>query len=322
MDMEKMLTVPRLAESSWKFKDSFPKEKKSFAFRLYHLLNDITVSNVICWLPEGDGFFIPDIPRFTSELAPVYFKHNKLASFQRQLNLYGFRRYHDAGVPSSYFHVNFRRGREDLLDQVQRFSLPDPYRIPRARKSEFLSSFPTQVPFVPQLSLFNSNKSCKRTYDDMSEISSEHSIRSPTGVASLSPASSFDEFEKLDTFAKMEVVEPNQPLFYYRQSVNGTVRFVPCSPPVKPELVRELKRIRGMKCHGRKRFSPSSEVISRSSTPLFGERVVDFDCYVSNKRANAGQDGNVFPDDFLEPWLDTRDEDLACLKDLFDPSTF
>lgn len=50
-------------------------EKKSFAFRLYRLIDrDETAKHIIQWLPDGNGFHIVDLERFTSELAPAYFK--------------------------------------------------------------------------------------------------------------------------------------------------------------------------------------------------------------------------------------------------------
>ncbi len=54
-------------------------EKKSFAFRLYDLLNNKMYSDIIRWLPGGDGFYIVDVPRFTAEIAPAFFKR-KLSS--------------------------------------------------------------------------------------------------------------------------------------------------------------------------------------------------------------------------------------------------
>ena len=44
----------------------------------------------------------------------------KLTSFQRQLNLYGFRRITKGDDHGAYFHPNFQRGRRDLLFNIRR----------------------------------------------------------------------------------------------------------------------------------------------------------------------------------------------------------
>ncbi|KAM4802185.1 heat shock factor protein 1-like [Urocitellus parryii] len=40
---------------------------------------------------NGQSFLVLDEQRFAKEILPKYFKHNNMASFVRQLNMYGFR---------------------------------------------------------------------------------------------------------------------------------------------------------------------------------------------------------------------------------------
>ena len=54
------------------------------------------------------------------QVLPRHFRHNKLTSFQRQLNLYGFQRISKGADAGRYFHPLFRRGRPDLLGSIKR----------------------------------------------------------------------------------------------------------------------------------------------------------------------------------------------------------
>ena len=44
----------------------------------------------ICWTEDGSSFRIRDQSQFASALLPYYYKHSNMASFVRQLNMYGF----------------------------------------------------------------------------------------------------------------------------------------------------------------------------------------------------------------------------------------
>ncbi len=50
------------------------------------------LSDVVSFFPHGRAFAIHKPRRFVSEMMPRFFRQSRLTSFQRQLNLYGFRR--------------------------------------------------------------------------------------------------------------------------------------------------------------------------------------------------------------------------------------
>lgn len=63
-----------------------------FLLKCYEMVDDPSTDAVISWGPTGDSFVVLNETEFTSELLPKYFKHSNFSSFQRQLNIYGFRK--------------------------------------------------------------------------------------------------------------------------------------------------------------------------------------------------------------------------------------
>ena len=78
-------------------------------------------SDVISWQVHGRAFLIRDPKTFSTTVLPMYFKHSKLSSFQRQLSLYGFVRLtRDGPDIGAYYHEYFLRGRPFLCSRIQR----------------------------------------------------------------------------------------------------------------------------------------------------------------------------------------------------------
>ena len=67
-------------------------------------------SDIGGWAEDGQSFVVLDTGRFSSEVIPRAFKHNKWSSFVRQLNNYGFRKM-STYVPDAhvYHHEHFVR---------------------------------------------------------------------------------------------------------------------------------------------------------------------------------------------------------------------
>jgi len=64
------------------------KKLNRFIAKTYLIVN--SDEPTACWIHGGKSFVILDPKKFSKTVLPKYFKHNKLTSFVRQLNFYGF----------------------------------------------------------------------------------------------------------------------------------------------------------------------------------------------------------------------------------------
>ncbi|XP_029919903.1 heat shock factor protein 1 isoform X2 [Myripristis murdjan] len=101
----------------------------AFLTKLWTLVEDPDTDPLICWSPNGTSFHVFDQGRFSKEVLPKFFKHNNMASFIRQLNMYGFRKVvhieHGGLVKperddTEFQHPFFIRGQEHLLENIKR----------------------------------------------------------------------------------------------------------------------------------------------------------------------------------------------------------
>ena len=93
-----------------------------FPEKLMNMLDVESSSNpdVVSWSTHGRAFVVHRPRAFASEVMPGHFRQSKLTSFQRQLNLYGFRRITQGRDSGAYYHELFLRGRPHLCAMMQR----------------------------------------------------------------------------------------------------------------------------------------------------------------------------------------------------------
>ncbi|XP_063079158.1 heat shock factor protein 2 isoform X2 [Engraulis encrasicolus] len=124
----------------------------AFLTKLWTLVEDSDTNEFICWSQEGNSFLVLDEQRFAKEILPKFFKHNNMASFVRQLNMYGFRKvmHIDTGIvkqerdgPVEFQHPYFKHGQDDLLENIKRkvsTSRPEENKLKQEDLSKILSS--------------------------------------------------------------------------------------------------------------------------------------------------------------------------------------
>ncbi|KAF3854472.1 hypothetical protein F7725_022527 [Dissostichus mawsoni] len=93
------------------------------------MVEDPDTNHLICWSASGTSFHVFDQGRFAKEVLPKYFKHNNMASFVRQLNMYGFRKVvniEQSGLvkperdDTEFQHLYFLQGHEHMLEHIKR----------------------------------------------------------------------------------------------------------------------------------------------------------------------------------------------------------
>ena len=114
---ELQYNVPQFLTKLWNMVDS-PQEIS------------VNSESLISWNNEGNGFVISDPNKLSLAVLPFYFKHSNLASFVRQLNMYGFKKMvpADAGAlvnngrPQTieFAHQFFLRHNKHLLENIKR----------------------------------------------------------------------------------------------------------------------------------------------------------------------------------------------------------
>jgi len=96
-----------------------------FPLKLHDMLENVTADgfeHIISWQPHGRCFVVHKPKEFV-ELLPQYFNLSKLASFQRQLNLYGFQRLTRGRDRGGYYHELFLKGKVFLAHSIQRIKV-------------------------------------------------------------------------------------------------------------------------------------------------------------------------------------------------------
>jgi len=110
---------PLLRASGWVRSQRFP-------VKLYALLSQPQLSNVITWMPHGRSWKVLNQRAFETAVLPVFFESDNYHSFNRVINAWSFRRKSNGPDRGSYFHELFLRGKPHLQKCMR--------RLPRTHK--------------------------------------------------------------------------------------------------------------------------------------------------------------------------------------------
>ncbi|MBN3292540.1 HSF1 protein, partial [Polypterus senegalus] len=117
------------SQSTLNVEGGYANNVPAFLTKLWTLVEDRETNHLICWSSTGTSFHVFDQGRFAKEVLPKYFKHNNMASFVRQLNMYGFRKVvniEQSGLvkperdDTEFQHLYFLQGHEHLLEHIKR----------------------------------------------------------------------------------------------------------------------------------------------------------------------------------------------------------
>ena len=92
----------------------------SFPIKLHAILSDPELNSIVSWDDHGRSFRVLKYSEFETDVLPRFFDHNSLASFQRQLNGWNFRRVRTGEYRNSYYEEHFLRSMPWLCTKMCR----------------------------------------------------------------------------------------------------------------------------------------------------------------------------------------------------------
>lgn len=91
----------------------------NFPKKLMSVLDKNPDPSIISWLPHGRAFIVKDSKRFMSEINPSHFNSKQFKTFQRMLNMWGFKRLNGKRDQGAYYHQMFLKGMPNLVRKMK-----------------------------------------------------------------------------------------------------------------------------------------------------------------------------------------------------------
>lgn len=126
----------------------------AFPSKLYAMLEDAESQGftyIVSWQPGGRSFNVYDQQYFSNSIMQGYFSQTKFKSFQRQLNIYGWKKVQLGPNKGGYEHKHFVRGQPELCELIYRKKdvKPPRDREPATESSHDVLHLPCDIQMNP-----------------------------------------------------------------------------------------------------------------------------------------------------------------------------
>lgn len=188
-----------------------------FPWKLHIMLDAMGKSgdkSIVCWQPHGRAFMVHKPKDFVQQVMPHFFNQTKYASFQRQLNLYGFSRLTHGPDKGAYYHNCFVRGKRHLCKGMIRQKI----KGTKVRKSLSPEDEPNFYDIEAQAQIANPcvnvRQESNTTFSQSSSSPQSNGVNSPIAakvmsseesLVSLVPSTNLDPFDTSNSMSRNKV---------------------------------------------------------------------------------------------------------------------
>lgn len=185
-----------------------------FPWKLHIMLDAMDKNgdkSIVCWQPHGRAFMVHKPKEFVQEVMSHFFNQTKYASFQRQLNLYGFSRLTHGPDKGAYYHNCFVRCKRHLCKGMIRQKI----KGTKVRKSLSPEDEPNFYNIVAHTQIVSSSgQADQEDTNNFSQSSSspqsstnqypntEKTLSSEESLVSLVPSAPLDPFETSNNISR------------------------------------------------------------------------------------------------------------------------
>ena len=154
------------------------KENKTtpFPIILHEILRMCEMNNyedIISWQPSGRSFKIRNPDKLSMDVLPLFFQHNNIKSFMRQLYYYNFHRIKDGDDEDCYYHELFTKENKSLAKGI----------IRKTRKvkpiERIFESSVTINPTLPRTEILPCNQSRDSFFEEHDDKANEVDLYAP-----------------------------------------------------------------------------------------------------------------------------------------------